>query len=325
MRKIRWGIVSAGTIAHTFAADMAHVPNAEVTAVAARSQGSATRFAAKHGIDKAYQGYDTLYADADIDAIYVATPHTLHFANAADALRAGKAVLCEKPISVSATECQALLDIAAATDGYLMEAMWTWFLPAIRQAKAWVEDGRIGELRQVRAELGYPKEYDPHARVYDASLAGGCLLDMGIYPIAIARLFTARSPQHMHVVARHAPNGVDDDVAMLFGYDDCVATLATSFRCKLPNAAYIIGTEGYIQIPDCWSARECHLFELDEKIDSFTDQRNGSGFEFQIAAVSDDLLQGRRQSTTVTHAASLAFQRDMDRVRELFSSQPRAS
>jgi predicted dehydrogenase len=320
-RKVRWGIVSAGTIAHTFAADMAHVANAEVTAVAARTNEAATRFAARYDIATAYEGYATLYADADIDAIYVATPHTLHFENAADALRAGKAVLCEKPLSTSASECQALLDIVAATDGYLMEAMWTWFLPAIRRARAWVEEGRIGELRHVRADFGYPKKYDPHARVYDASLAGGCLLDMGIYPIAIARLFTARSPRDVHAISRHAPNGVDDDVTMLFDYDGCVASLATSFRCKLQNAAYIIGTEGYIQIPDCWRASECHLFMLDEKIDSFVDERIGSGFEFQIAAVSDDILQGRRQSATVPHAASLAFQQDMDRVRDLFSSR----
>ena len=323
MRKIRWGIVSAGKIAHTFAADIAQVANAELAAVAARDRQAAQRFAATYEISKTYEGYAALYTDPDIDAIYIATPHTLHFANTADALRAGKAVLCEKPLSVSASECRALLDIAAASGCYLMEAMWTWFLPAINKAKEWVDGGRIGELRHIKAELGYTKAFDPQSRLYDPSLAGGSLLDMGIYPIAIARLFTARSPQHMHVVARHAPNGVDDDVAMLFDYGDCVASLATSFRCKLPNVAFIIGTEGYIRIPDCWRANECHLFHLDEKIDSFSDQRKGSGFEFQIAAVSDDLLQGRRQSGTVTHAASLAFQQDMDRVRASFARQAR--
>ena len=141
---------------------------------------------------------------------------------------------------------------------------------------------------------------------------------MGIYPIAIARYFAEKSPEAIHVVSRHAPNGVDDDVAMLFNYDNCIATLATSFRCKLPNTAYIIGTEGYIAIPHGWSARECHLYAMHERIDSFTDNRRGSGFEFQIEAVSNDILQGRKESAVVTHAASLAFQQDMDRVREKF-------
>jgi predicted dehydrogenase len=309
MKKIRWGIVSAGTIANTFAADMVHVPNAEVAAVAA---------ADKYGIGKAYQGYEKLFSDPDIDAVYIGTPHTLHLQNSADALRAGKAVLCEKPITTSAAECQKLLDVANVTGSYLMEAMWTWFLPSLQKAKAWVDTGRIGELRHVKAELGYPKTYDPRSRLYDPSLAGGCLLDMGIYPIAIARYFTEKSPDAIHVVSRHAPNGVDDDVAMLFNYDNYIATLATSFRCKLPNTAYIIGTEGYIAIPHGWSARECHLYAMHERIDSFTDNRRGSGFEIQIEAVSNDILHGRKESAVVTHAASLAFQQDMDRVRAKF-------
>ena len=318
MNQVRWGIVSAGNIAGTFARDIVHAENARAVAVAARNRQSAEAFAARHDIDRAYEGYEALFRDPEVDAIYVATPHTLHLPNSRDAMQAGKAVLCEKPLTTSAAECRELVDIAASSGAYLMEAMWTWFLPAIRQAKRWVDEGRIGELRHVKAELGYPKAFEPEGRLYNPSLAGGCLLDMGIYPIAIARLFTGRAPDSMHVVAREAPNGVDDDVAMLFDYGDCTASLASSFRCKLPNAAYVVGTEGYIAIPNGWSARECHLFELDEKVDSFADDRLGSGFEFQIAAVSDDLLAGRQQSRIVPHAASLAFQEDMDRVRAHF-------
>ena len=318
MRKVRWGIVSAGNIAGTFARDIAYVPNAEVVAVAARSKASASEFADTHQIGKAYQGYDKIFADDEVDAIYVATPHTLHLSNSADALRAGKAVLCEKPVTTSAAECRELFDIATQADQYLMEAMWTWFLPAIEKAKAWVDSGRIGELRHVKAELGYPKPFDPQSRLYDPSLAGGCLLDMGVYPIALARHFIGRAPGNIYIVSRHAPNGVDDDVTMLFEYDDCVATLATSFRCKLQNAAYIIGTIGYIEIPDFWRASECHLFKLDEKIESYVDDREGSGFEFQIASVSDDILRGRKQSDMVPHSASMGFQQDMDRVRAKF-------
>jgi predicted dehydrogenase len=318
MNCVRWGIVGAGTIANTFASDIAHVPNAQLAAVAARDGNAAARFANKYNIVGAFQGYDDLFADPDIDAVYVATPHTLHLRNSSDALRAGKAVLCEKPITTSANECRQLLDTAIDTGNYLMEAMWTWFLPAMQTAKKWYAAGRIGELRHIKAELGYPKTFDPQSRLFDPELAGGALLDMGVYPIAIARYFTGRSPESMDVVARFARNGVDDDVTMLFDYGDCVAELATSFRCKLPNAAYVVGTEGYIEIPHCWSTRECHLYRLDDRIESFDDRRAGSGFEFQIAAVSDDILAGRAESRTVTHADSLAFQQDMDRVRDCF-------
>jgi predicted dehydrogenase len=320
--KIRWGIVGAGTIAHTFAADMAFVPNAEIIAVVARNQDSAEEFAKSYGIEKSFQGYDALYQDSDIDAVYIATPHSLHLQNSAAAMRAGKAVLCEKPITTSATECRMLMDIAAETDCYLMEAMWTWFLPAMRQARAWVDEGRIGELRHIKAELGFPKAYDPKSRLFDPLLAGGCLLDMGVYPIAIALYFTGSSPQEIQAVSRHAPNGVDDDVVMLFNYADCTANLATSFRCKLPNTAFVIGTDGYIVIPNAWRATQCHLYKSDEQIDSFFDKRVGSGFEFQIASVCEDIFRGHKQSGVVTHSASLALQQDMDRVRAVFGQSP---
>ena len=317
---VRWGIVGAGNIANTFARDMTHVAHAEVAAVAARSLASASEFAKRHQISVAYEGYETLYSDPNVDAVYIATPHVLHACNAADALRAGKAVMCEKPITVSAAELKTLLGVARDQGNYLMEAMWTWFLPAFQKAQKWIADGEIGELIHVKADFGFPMTYDPASRAYNPELAGGCLLDTGIYPIAIARLFTNRAPTTIDVVARYAPNGVDDDVVMTFDYGNCVASLATSFRRKLPNIAYLIGTAGFIAIPDFWRAEECYLHRQDESVRSFRDSRSGSGFEFQIASASEDILQGRRQSAIVPHSASLAFQQDMDRVRSQFAS-----
>ena len=318
MAEVRWGIVSAGNIAGTFARDIAYADNARVGAVAARSGAAAAQFAAEHGIPEAFEGYEALFADPDIDAVYVATPHTLHLKHSLAALDAGKAVLCEKPVTTSAADFGNLRAAAATADRYLMEGMWTWFLPAIVKAKEWVDEGRIGELRHLKADFGYPIPYDPGKRLYNAELAGGCLLEMGIYPVALARLFTSQAPSTIEVVSRFAPNGVEDDVVMLFNYDDCVATLATSFRCKLQNTAYIIGTKGYIEIPHFWRASACRLYVLHDPVDRFSDGRSGSGFEFQIAAASDDILQGRKESAVVNHAASLGFQEDMDRIRTNF-------
>jgi len=315
---LRWGIVSAGKIANTFARDTALVPNARIAAVAARRLAAAREFAGRHGIATAYEGYDALFADPDIDAVYVATPHALHFSNASAALEAGKHVLCEKPITVSEAELRTLIEVARHSDRYLMEAMWTWFLPAVQTAKEWVDDGRIGALRHIKADFGYPAPFDPASRLYDPAMAGGCLLDVGVYPIALARYFGGQAPAEIDVVVRYAPNGVDDDVVVLFDYDNYVATLAASFRCKLQNTAYIIGSEGYIAIPHCWRARECELFVMDERVDSFVDDRTGSGFEFQIESASRDILEGKRESGTVPHAMSLAFQQDMDRVKAQF-------
>ena len=318
MSPIRWGIVGAGRIAHTFAQDMSATRNGTLQAVAARSEDSARRFGQTHDIPTAYGGYHALYSDPDVDAVYVATPHTLHLQHSSDALRAGKAVLCEKPITTNAAECQALIDVATETSSYLMEAMWTWFLPAVRKAREWVDAGRIGRIVQIKADFGYPQAYAPDRRVYDANLAGGCLLEMGVYPVALAALFSGRDPGNVSAVSRHAPNGVEDDVAALFDYGDCVATLGTSFRAKLQNWAYIIGEDAYIAIPNFWCATDCELWVLDDRVDHFSDGRSTNGFDFQIEAVNTDLLAGRAQSEIMPLSASLRVQQHMDLIRSHF-------
>lgn len=314
----RWGIVSTGRIAHQFAQDLVHVENGRLVAVASRSQDRAAAFAVEHGADRAHGSYQALFEDADVDAVYVATPHTLHAQNAADALRAGKAVLCEKPLTTTPEDARALVGVAQETGGYLVEAMWTYFLPAIRKAQEWISQERIGRICHVKADFGYPVPYDPEGREYAPHLAGGSLLDMGVYPVALAWLFLRQHPLEVHVVARHAPTGVDDDVVMVFDYPDAVATLGCSFRCRLGNTAYLIGEEGRIVIPDFFRARECSLYHLDERVDHFVDGRRSLGLAYEAAAVGDDLRAGRRQSEVVPWEASLAFQDHMARVRGQF-------
>jgi len=316
--KIRWGIVGAGRIAHTFAQDMAATSNGMLQSVAARNADAAREFGDQYGIPNSYGGYEALYTDPDVDAVYIATPHTLHLQNAVDALRAGKAVLCEKPLTISATECQELIDVASQTSGYLMEAMWTWFLPAVRKAKEWVDAGRIGKIVQIKADFGYPLIYSPDKREYNAELAGGCLLEMGVYPVALAALFSNQDPSEVSVVSRHAPNGVEDDVAAIFNYDDYVATLGTSFRAKLQNWAYIIGEDAYVAIPNFWCANNCQLWVLDDMVDSFDDGRTTNGFDYQIDAVNNDLLTGRKQSEVMPLSESMRSQRHMDLIRSEF-------
>lgn len=318
MSEVRWGIVGAGRIAHTFAKDIGATSNGRLHAVAARSGAAAAAFADQYGLAAAHEGYDALYADPEVDAVYVATPHTLHLRNSTDALRAGKAVLCEKPVTVNADECRQLIQVADDTGCYLMEAMWTWFLPAIRKAKEWVDAGRIGDIVQIQSDFGYPLEYAPDKREYASDLAGGCLLEMGVYPVAFTALFADSDPDDIDVTARHAPNGVEDDVVATFNYADFVATLGTSFRAKLRNWGYVIGTEGYVAIPKFWRANECQLWVLDEMVDQFDDGRATNGFDYQIEAVNDDLRAGRTQSETMPLSASLRFQAHMDWIRSKF-------
>ncbi len=318
MTTIRWGIVGAGRIAHTFARDMTATEHGVLQAVAARNGDAARAFADSYAAPEAHAGYEALYENPNVDAVYIATPHNLHLQHASDALRAGKAVLCEKPITTTAAECATLIDVAAGTGAYLMEAMWTWFLPAVRKAREWVDAGRIGNIVQIKADFGYPMAYAPDKREYDASLAGGCLLEMGVYPVALAALFSGQDPEDIAAVARYAPNGVEDDVAAIFNYRDFVATLGTSYRAKLQNWAYVIGDAGYVAIPDFWCAEECQLWVLDEQVDRFTEPRTTQGFDYQIEAVNRDLIAGRPESQVVTLADSLRFQRHMDEIRARF-------
>jgi len=315
MAKLRWGILGTGRIARSFARDMRFVAAGEVTAVASRHAASAAEFAQVHGIRRTHLGAESLFADPEVDAVYIATPHAHHLANSSDALRAGKAVLCEKPLTLNAAECRALLAVAAETGGYLMEGMWTYFLPALQQAVAWVRAGRIGRLRHVQADFGYPQlPYDPDRREYAVALGGGCLLELGIYPVAFAWLFTQADPDEIQITARHAPNGVVDDFAMLWRYPDCTANLGASFRCKLRNWAYVVGEEGYIAIPDFWRASEALHYQLDECVEHFKDGRASLGFDYEIRAVTANIQEGRQESAVMPLHTSLKFQEHMDRV-----------
>jgi len=234
---------------------------------------------------------------------------------------AGKAVLCEKPLVLDPDEARALISTAHDSGQYLMEGMWTWYLPAIRKAQEWVAAGRIGEVRHVKADFGYPLQYSPDLREYDARVGGGCVLEMGIYPIAIARLFLPGEAHNIQVVGRTAANGVEDEISAIVEYGQAIATLGASFRCKLQNWAYIIGTQGYIAIPDFWRADHCSLFSLDEQIDYFEEGRETFGINYQIEEVSADIQAGRKQSAVVPLATSLALQQDILAIRLLAKAQ----
>lgn len=317
MKKVRWGIIGPGRIAHTFAKDITFTNNASLQAVASRTLETAQKFANEYSIPSAYGSYSELFSDPDVDAVYIATPHTVHSGQTMQAISSGKSVLCEKPFTVTPHECEKVIAHASHSDVTVVEALWTYFLPAIQQAKAWLDEGRIGKLVKFQADFGLHLPYDPKDRVYDRRLAGGCLLDIGIYPISLAWLFTQAHPVSVDVVSRFAPNGVEDDLSILFNYEDCVATLGASARVKLPNTAYVIGEKGMIEIPNCWRATECTLYENEIKTDYFNDERKGSGFEFQIQSVSDDILNKRKGSSIVPLQSSLVFQKHMAMVKAL--------
>ncbi|WP_096084883.1 Gfo/Idh/MocA family protein [Agaribacterium haliotis] len=318
MKKIRWGIVSSGRIARQFASDLQYVENAQLAAVAARRLSDAQQFSQDFNIAKAYEGYDALFNDEQIDAIYVASPHSFHFEHSKAALEAGKHVLCEKPLTISSEQCKALTDIASERGLLLMEAMWTYFLPALQKAKSWFDAGKIGQLKHIKIDFGYPMPYDPNSREYAAELAGGSLLDMGIYPLAICHYFSGDTLRDMYVRAHLADNGVDDDVVLMARSAGAQVNLASSFQCRLENAAYIIGDRGRIVIPDACRASSCFLYELDTVVEQYQDPRKSLGYEFEARHFSKLVLDKQLESPVMPHKLSLLLQTQMEQIKALF-------
>ena len=318
--KIRWGIVGAGRIAKTFASDIEHTPHANLYAIAARKLESAQAFANAFSIDRAYGSYAELFADPNVDAVYIATPHSHHKDQAIAALRAGKHVLCEKPATVTPEELEEVIAVAIQEGRYFMEGMWTYFMPVIQKAQQWVAEGRIGNLCHVKADFGFPLPYSPDLREYDNRLAGGCLLEMGIYPIAMAWLFLQRDPDTQTIWYHSAENGVEDDVVILnsYGKDTATAQLTTSFRCKLNNYLTLIGDKGTISIADYWGAREALLYKFNDCVDHFNETRPHQGFNYQIEQVSLELIAGNLEPAYVRWEDSRAFQRQMAEIKSRF-------
>lgn len=318
-RKIKWGILGPGVIAQQFAHDFPFTKYAELHAVASTDEERAKSFAKQFNIPQVHIGYENLVSDPNLDAIYIATPHVFHFEHSLLALKAGKAVLCEKPLNESLEKTEKLIQQAKKLNTYLAEGMWTYFLPAIQQAQQWVKNGEIGEILHIKSDFGFGFPYNPENRKFDPSLGGGAVLDMGIYNIAISWLFMQKTPTNVTSFSHMAPTGVDDDVTMLFEFEKALACLHTSFRAKLHNQTQIIGRNGYILIPDFWKANECLLFQNNELKEHYKDGRKGNGFNFEIDAVSQDILNGKVESPKVPHKTSLEFMKQMKLVMDEFN------
>lgn len=314
MDKVRWGIVSTGRMADWFCSDFGSVPNGELHAVVSRDITSAHAFADRYKMPGRFGSLEGFLASDEIDLVYIATPHTSHKHIVLQALNAGKPVLCEKPIVTRLADAEELKTAATEAQTYLAEAMWTWHLPALKQAKTWVEEGRIGKLVHVKTDFGYPIPYSPKQREYDAKDAGGALREMGIYPIAISRYFIPGDPIDIKVIHQTAPNGVEMDLTAVFDFGERTSTLATSFRCRMRNSAHIIGEDGYIVIPDAFRAHRAELYHLDEQIDVFDATREERGYHYLAIETGEDILAGRLESELVSLDQSVGLQRDMKRI-----------
>ena len=243
----RWGVLSTGGIANDFSLALSKTDGAVLHACASRSQSSADAFAATHGFSKAYASYEALAADAEVDVVYVATPHAFHCENILMLLEAGKHVLCEKPMVVTAAQAERCIAKAREKRRFLMEGMWTRFFPTTRAVRKLVADGAIGKVVSMTASLGFKSEPSFNPRLFRPELAGGALFDVGIYP-AMWISMVLGAPAKVTAHAKMTSTGVDSQTFATFEYaDGAMAHLECSFEGSLVNEVVIVGETGYIK------------------------------------------------------------------------------
>lgn len=251
---LRWGIAATGRIAHTVGAILAAQPAMAVTAVGSRDLGRAQRLAQLLGAAGAHGSYDALVHDRSVDAVYVATPHAQHAAVVEAALLAGKAVLCEKPLTGDLAQTERLVAVARQTGTFLLEAMWMRFNPLVQRLAQLTADGALGELRAVHAAFGFAAPFDPQGRLWAPDLAGGALLDLGVYTVDLARLLLG-APDRIAVAGTLAATGVDAESTLTLSFPGgATALLAQSLVAELPGTATVVGSRGWAELSPTFHA-----------------------------------------------------------------------
>jgi predicted dehydrogenase len=310
---IRWGIASTGKIAEQMVTALRGVAGAEVVAVGSRSSESAEAFAARHGIARGHGSYRALYDDPDVDIVYVASPHSHHHDMTIAALEAGKHVLCEKAFAFNSAEAQEMIDCARRHDRFLMEAMWTWFIPAIVELRRRIDAGAIGEIVVVESDFGIPV-HDPDGRHRRPDLAGGALLDLGIYPLALAR-FLLGEPDEVRALGSLSGDGVDVRLGGVLHFPSgAISVFHTNLDAMSTLDARIVGTDGIITVAaPFWFTTEFTIRRHDGERETVTIPNEGLAHE--AAHVQERVRAGHRESDVMTFARTMANMNLMDEIR----------
>ena len=312
---IRWGIIGAGGIASTFALSVREFTRAQLVAVGSRHRDRAERFATAHGIPTTHVGYRDLVEDPQVDAVYVATPHSEHREHALLAIRAGKHVLVEKAFTRNAAEAREVFDAAREAGVFVMEAMWTRFLPHVDALHQVIEAGEIGDIVNVRADHGQHFPFDPASRLYDPALAGGALLDLGVYTVSWAHDLLG-VPTSVHAVGQRTTTGVDGQVSMILEHGEGVqSTLSTTLWSRTPTTSSISGTDGYIRVAgEFYRPTSFRVSRRDGRQWTF-DQPAARGLQYEAAEVARRVAEGATESPRMTWQQTIDVMETMDEVR----------
>ncbi|WP_111307386.1 Gfo/Idh/MocA family protein [Confluentibacter sediminis] len=319
LKKIKWGIIGLGGIANKFANDLLTIQDAELYAVASRTQEKADEFAEKYGASKAYASYEDLANDPDIDAVYIATPHALHKENALMCLENGIAVLGEKPFAMNAQDVDIMIAKAKEKNVLLMEALWTYFLPHYQYALTALKNKTFGHILKIESDFGFKRPYNTNERLFNKDVGGGSLLDIGIYPIFVS-LSTLGMPNHIDANATFFENGTDASCDMTFDYNNLVkAYLKSSLKEILPTEAIFYCEKGTIKINrefHCPSTVTLISDGREETID-FGYDNHIFGYKYETIHFNKLLQEGKKESDIMTFDFSRNLIKLLDDVREI--------
>ena len=317
-RTINWGIIGPGKIANRFASSFEAIPDATLYGVASRNLEKAKSFALDHNIPNYFDDYEALVNDPHIDVVYIATPHAFHLEQTLLCLQNKKAVLCEKPLTLNHKYAVEMVTAARSRSVFLMEAMWSRFFPTTMKTLELIRAGAIGDVKYLRADFGFKvPSYDPKSRLFDLSLGGGALLDVGVYPLFLALLILGR-PDSIKSLASLAPTGADEIVNAIFHYKNgTMANILSSIIIDTPKDAEIIGTTGTITIHTPWhKANSLTVTKNSGKQQRYDFPYEGTGFEYQIQEVTRCLQNNQTESKLMPLDLSLMMADVSDEIRK---------
>lgn len=321
METIRWGILGCGRIAGKFASDLALVEDASLVAVGSRDRAKAGEFGHTYQVKNIHDSYESLVNDPEVDIIYVASPHSLHHEHTLLCLRHNKAVLCEKAFAINATEAREMISEARNRNVFLMEALWSKFLPHYKTVKQMVNEGKIGSIRSMQVNFGFKPMAPVPQRIYDPALGGGTLLDIGIYNVFFVLSLMGR-PQDIQAMMTPAATGVDEQLAVQFSYaNGALAQMLSSFSSNLATEADIAGNEGRIRLTTRFYEPSTTVQYFPGRQDSLqvipVEKHPGWGYHYQVKHVHDCLRRGLTESPVMSHQDSLDLMETMDHIRQI--------
>ena len=315
--KIRLGILGAGRIVGRVMPDMHRLENVEITAIAARDLERAQEAAARYHIPHAYGSYLELAQSREVDLVYIATPHPFHVEQAMLMMNHGKHVICEKPMTINQDETQQMIDCARENGVFLMEAMWTRFLPCVQELMRMIQDGVIGEVKQVFGEFSWSAQgYDPEDRVFNPALAGGALLDLGVYPLMLCMQLLGSAPEKVQSLCRKSAEGIDMNTSVQMQFaGGAVAQFFCGMDAQGNDVMQIFGTKGHIIVPACWHPMAFTLCQDGQPEQLFTFDQGEEAYHYEFDHAARCIQQGLQESPVMPLAESLIASRICTEIR----------